>query len=260
MNRFTRVLILAIAICVTLTAMLGWSVLTALSGLLTATTLVLVRDGLATSSRLRSFLTIAWMYWGLSYVSNLIEAVYFSVVPIAAACPGALVGLMMTLGVAGVLEMVTPAGGEGQAHPVQLASGTWWRIPMLAFAFFAIYLAAGIAIYPWVAIFYAHMRIPTLPQLLRLQLFRGLLDLSFVYPVYWQWRWSRRLGMSISACVFTVLCGWGPLLLPNHFLPGSIRLAHAAEMGASGIVFGIFAAFILLEPESDKIEGQIKLA
>lgn len=248
MNRLARVLILAVVIFGALTAMLGWSVFTALSGLLTAMTLVLVRDGLAASSRLRSFLTIAWMYWGLSYVSNLIEAVYFSVMPIAAARSGALAGLIMTLGVAGVLEMVTPAGSEEQALPVLLTAGVWWRIPMLAFAFFAIYLAAGIAIHPWIAAFYSHMQLPTLPQLLRLQLFRGLLDLAFIYPVYRQWGRSRRLGMSISACVFTVLCGWGPLLLPNQFLPGSIRLAHAAEMGASGIAFGILTAAVLLKP------------
>lgn len=260
MKRLARVLVLTVASFGALTAMVGWSGFTALSALLTATTLVLVRDGLAASSRLRSFLTIACMYWGLSYVSNLIEAVYFSVIPMRAAVSAAVGGLVMALGVAALLELVTPAANDEVGHPVVLATGRWWRIPMLAFVFFLIYLAAGVAVHPWIAAFYTHMQIPTLPQLLRLQLCRGLLDLALVYPIYLQWGRSRRLSVWISACVFTILCGWGPLLLPNQFLPSSIRLAHAAEMGASGIFFGMLTAIVLLKPSPNRPEARSDLA
>jgi hypothetical protein len=247
MKTFGRVLILAAAIFIALTVMVGWSIFTLLSALLTATTLVLVRDGLAPHSKLVGCLTIAWMYWGLSYVSNLIEAVYFTVIPRGTAGSAALGGLIMALMIAGLLEALTPYGIERSLHPATLATGAWWRILLLAFAFFFIYLAAGIAIHPWIASFYAHRQLPTLTQLLRLQLCRGVLDLAFIYPVYRQWRKSRSLAAWMSACVFTVLCGWGPLLLPNQFMPGSIRLAHAAEMGVSGIAFGIITATVLLK-------------
>jgi hypothetical protein len=247
MKTFGRVLILAVVIFTALTVMLGWSIFAALSALLTATTLVLVRDGLATQSKLFGFLTIAWMYWGLSYVSNLIEAVYFTVIPKEAAGSAALAGLIMALVIAGLLETLTASEIEKPLHQVAWATGAWWRIPVLAFVFFFIYLAAGIAIHPWIASFYAHRQLPTLTQLLRLQLCRGVLDVAFMYPVYRQWRKSRSLAAWVSACVFTVLCGWGPLLLPNQFMPGSIRLAHAAEMGASGIAFGIITATALLK-------------
>jgi hypothetical protein len=242
-----KVLVLTVVIFGALTAMLGWSVLTFLSALLTASTLVLVRDGLAARSRLLSLLTIAWLYWGLSYVSNLIEAMYFMVIPPRSARSAALVGLLMALAVAGVLEVLTSSGSKESVRRTALAAGAWWRIPVLAFAFFVIYLAAGMAIHPWIASFYADRHLPTLTQLLRLQLCRGVLDLSCIYPVYWQWRKSRTRAIWASACVFTVLCGWGPLLLPNQFMPGPIRLAHAAEMGASGIVFGVLAATVLFK-------------
>ena len=247
MKILVRVVVLTAVIFGALTAMLGWSMFTALSALLTAITLVLVRDGLIARTRITGFLAVAWMYWGLSFLSNLIEAVYFQVMPMKAATSGILVDLVMALGVAAILEALTPSVNEAPLPQVALATGVWWRLPMLAFTFFTIYLAAGIAIHPWIASFYAHMKLPTLPQLLRLQLCRGLLDLACVYPVFWQWRQSRQCAVWVSACVFAVLCGWAPLLLPNQFLPGPIRLAHAAEMGASGIVFGIITATLLLK-------------
>jgi hypothetical protein len=210
MKMFLRIIILTAVIFSALTAMLGWSIFTALSALLTAITLVLVRDGLAAHSSLSGFLTTVWLYWGLSYVSNLIEAVYFMVVPIRAAVSGACVGLIMALVVAGLLEAMTTPASERPMQPAALAAGAWWRVPVLAFAFFIIYLAAGIAIHPWIASFYSHQQLPTLTQLLRLQLCRGILDLACIYPVFWQWSKSRKRAVWVSACVFTVLCGWAP--------------------------------------------------
>lgn len=246
MKVLRSIVLVAVVLFGALTVSLGWSMLTALSALLTATTLVLVREGTASQSRLFSVLTIAWMYWGLSYASNLIEAVYFSVMPKAAAGSAALVGLGLALVIAVLLEALTSSRVDGSLRPA-LATGLWWRVPMLAVMFFSIYLAAGIAIHPWIASFYAHRKLPTLPQLLRLQLFRGVFDVAFVYPVYRQWCRSRLAATWTSACIFTILCGWGPLLLPNQFLPGSIRLAHAAEMGVSGIAFGIITSIVLLK-------------
>jgi hypothetical protein len=246
MNVFVRILILTVTIFAALTALLGWSIFTALSALLTALTLVLVRDGIAPRSRVRGWLTTAWMYWGLSFLSNLIEAAYLGVVPRKAATSGVFVDLLIALGVAGILEALTTPGGDTPVRPTSPAPGLWWRIPMLACIFFLTYLAAGAAVFPWVAAFYAHLHLPPLGELLRLQLCRGVLDLACIYPVFWQWQKTRQRAVWASACVFAVLCGWGPLLLPNQYMPGSIRLAHAAEMGASGIVFGAIAALVLL--------------
>jgi hypothetical protein len=251
MNMAKKVLFLTLALFGALTAMVGWSIGTAFSALLTAIALVLVRDGLRSESRLRSLLTIAWLYWGLSYASNLVEAVYFAVLPSRAAGISAVVGLIMALVVSGLLELLTAresAASEPQREPqTALAAGVAWRIPVLAFAFFAIYLAAGVAIQPWIASFYAHRHLPTLTQLLLLQLGRGAFDLACIYPVFLQWKASRGRAVWMSAYGFTVLCGWGPLLLPNQFLPGPIRLAHAVEMGASGVAFGALAALVLLQ-------------
>lgn len=254
MKTFPKVLVLTVVISSALTATLGWSIYIPLSALLTSITLVLVRDGLRSPSRLWSLLIVAWLYWGLSYASNLIEAAYFEVIPPQVARLSALFGLVLALGTAGLLEVMTPRGDAPYERRAVLTAGAAWRISVLAFAFFVIYLAAGIAIHPWIASFYTHRHLPTLTQLLSLQLCRGLLDLACIYPVYLQWGKSRARAVWVSACIFTVLCGWGPLLLPNQFLPGPVRLAHAVEMGASGIVFGSLTALLLLKPAHRSVE------
>jgi hypothetical protein len=247
MRLLTRVALLTAVLFGVQTTMLGWSVFTALSALLTAFTLVLVREGFAARTRLAGFFTTAWMYWGLTYVSNLIEAVYFKVLPVRAALSSAAIGSLIALALAALLEAMTETDGSKPMRSVTLARGVWWRVPVLAFAFFVIYCAAGAAIYRWVASFYAHQQLPTLTELLRLQLCRGVFDLACIYPVFSQWKCARMPALWMSACAFTVLCGWAPLLLPNQFMPGPIRLAHAVEMGASGIVFGMLTAAVLLK-------------
>jgi hypothetical protein len=129
-----------------------------------------------------------------------------------------------------------------------IASNLWWRIPLLDFFFVVTYLVAGIAIQPWIASFYRGRPIPSLGQLVILQFGRGLFDISCVLPIFYRWAHTRKKATLVFSCVFTVLCGWGPLLLPNQFLPDSIRFAHGVEMGASGIAFGVVAATLLLKP------------
>ena len=247
MNKTLRICGVAAILFFPLGFTVGWSVGVVLSACLTATALVLVRDGLKPSSRLAGVITIAWLYWGLSYLSNLIEALYFGIIPFAGAGKSAIFALGMALAAAALLEWMTSIRENGEESLSAVASGVVWRIPLLCVTFFLVYITAGIAIQPWIMSFYAHRQLPSLQQLFVLQLCRGLLDLACVYPCFLQWVASRRRAVWLSAYVFTVLCGWAPLLLPNRFMPSPIRLAHAFEMGASGIVFGAITALLLLK-------------
>jgi hypothetical protein len=114
--------------------------------------------------------------------------------------------------------------------------------------FFVFYMAAGMAIRPWIISFYQNRQLPSLGQLATLQFCRGLLDTACIFPLLRRWACSRQRAAWVSACIFVVLCGWGPLLLPNRFLPGEIRFAHGVEMGAGGIAFGIVTVWLLLKP------------
>lgn len=231
-------------------AAVGWSSDTVLSCLLTAATLVIVCNGISSTKRIERIAILAWLYWGLSYVSNLVEALYFHVIPVLEAGKSIVIGLGLALLVACILEGLMPAKSlETGALQVSSAPQLWWRIPLLATLFSVFYLAAGAAIFPWVASFYQNRPLPSLRQLMALQLCRGLLDTACIIPLLRRWNQSRRRAAWLSASVFTVLCGWGPLLLPNRFMPGPIRLAHSVEMGASGIAFGVVTVMLLLKPK-----------
>ena len=243
-----QVCVVAGALTVFYAATLRWSLGAAFSAVLTTATLAAAANGVRTATRIERIAILAWLYWGLSYVSNLIEAVDFHVLPAMEACKAAIIGLALACLVASGLEAFLPAPGhESVQGAVRVAPGLWWRVPLLAFLFFVIYLAAGIAIQPWIMSFYQGRPLPSLGQLFGLQLCRGVLDIACAFPLLRRWSHSRRSAVATSVYIFTVLCGWGPLLLPNAFLPGRIRLAHGLEMGASGIVFGMVTALLLLK-------------
>jgi hypothetical protein len=229
-----------------------------LSALVTAVALVEIRSGLAVRSRWRAMLSMAWVYWGLFSVSNLIEALVFRVIPLRAAEKAAFFELCVALLMAAVLEGLSRQTEEPIRQETVLRGGLVWRLPMLALLFFVLYLMAGIAIQPWIMSFYAHRTLPSLQQLLVVQFCRGLFDLSCVYPWYRQWAGGRGKAAWVSAYGFAALCGWGPLLLPNQYLPGPIRAAHAVEMGAGGIAFGLLTVYVLLKPK--RVEASAVLA
>jgi hypothetical protein len=131
---------------------------------------------------------------------------------------------------------------------VRIASGLWWRVLLLVVVFIFVYVVAGAVVYPWISAFYQGRPLPTLPQLVNLQVFRGLFDLACVYPWLRLYSGTRGKAAPLLMAIFTVLCGWGPLLLPNTFLPPQIRFAHAMEMGGSNLLFGAVVAWVLFKP------------
>lgn len=252
MKTLQRACAVAVVIALFHGATVGWSFGVALSSLLTSTALVLACDGIAGAPRIEMIVILTWLYWGLSYVSNLIEALYFRVIPILDAEKSVVGGLVIALLAACILVSLSPVRSQEQLRPVRSAAHLWWRIPLLALLFFLVYLGAGIAINPWIKSFYQNRPLPSLEQLAALQFCRGLLDIACIFPLLRRWAYSRQRAAWLSVCVFTVLCGWGPLLLPNRFLPAPIRLAHSIEMGASGIAFGVVTTMLLLKPVSAK--------
>jgi hypothetical protein len=249
-KKLLRVCAVAVVVALFHAATVGWSFGVVLSSFLTGTTLVLACGGIEGTPRIEMIAILTWLYWGLSYVSNLIEALYFRVIPVLDAKRSVLGGLVIALLVACILEWLAPTKSREQHRLVRSAAHLWWRFPLLALLFFVIYLSAGIAINPWIKSFYKNRPLPSLEQLAALQFCRGLLDVACIFPLLRRWAYSRQRAAWLSVCVFTVLCGLGPLLLPNRFLPAPIRLAHSVEMGASGIAFGIITTMLLLKPVS----------
>lgn len=226
----------------------GWSPGVALSSLLTSIILVFALKSLAGLQQLETIALVTWLYWGLSYLSNVIEALYFGVIPLRDAEQSLFGGLLLSSLVACTLNWFRSPNCREGPQQVRVAAGLWWRIPLLAVLFFCTYLSAGVAIHPWIESFYRNRPLPSLWQLASLQFCRGLLDIMCIFPLLRLWIYSRQQAVWFSSFAFAVLCSWSPLLLPNRFLPVPIRLAHGIEMGASGIVFGVSTVLLLLKP------------
>lgn len=184
MKTLQRACAVAVVIALFHGATVGWSFGVALSSLLTSTALVLACDGIAGAPRIEMIVILTWLYWGLSYVSNLIEALYFRVIPILDAEKSVVGGLVIALLAACILVSLSPVRSQEQLRPVRSAAHLWWRIPLLALLFFLVYLGAGIAINPWIKSFYQNRPLPSLEQLAALQFCRGLLDIACIFPLF----------------------------------------------------------------------------
>jgi hypothetical protein len=225
---------------------LHWSPWVFASAAVTALMLLIARLNMIPTPPAAAIAIVTLLYWGLSSVSNLIEAAYYQVISTHEALRDAPGALLFAIVAACVLEWLVPKSAASPARLVTLKAGQWWRIPLLCVAFFVIYFIAGLFVYPFVKAFYAGKPLPNLLSLSLLQLGRGLLDTTCFYPWLLRANGSRARIGAVSAGIFVILCSWGPLLLPNPYLPGPIRFAHSLEMGASGIAFGFLAAWLLL--------------
>lgn len=176
-------------------------------------------------------------------LNTLDEAVFFHVIAWNQLAPVFRIGLESSVAVAALLALVPPLRRRSSIR--QLST---FRIlgfaPLLAFAYFALYLIAGLIASPYVIAFYKVRQLPTIGVVLLVELGRG-----FLY-VLAAWLWlriipSRRHAAVFLGAAYAILGGIAPLLLPNPFMPPHIRLAHGFEVGVSNFVFGMIVGWIL---------------
>jgi hypothetical protein len=56
---------------------------------------------------------------------------------------------------------------------------------------------------------------------------------------------SRREAALLTGLVFSVIGGVAPLLVPNPYMPASIRMVHLAEVGVSNLLYGALCGWVL---------------
>ena len=249
MSRQILVVVACSVVHTAITALrLGLSWPSAVAGLLTVLVLWRAMEQSRLSGR-ELGLALSLVYFGVSFLNTLAEAVLFEVVPASQALSGIAGGALTAFAVIGCLIMLS---GRWKLTPSRtgsvatLKNGLPWRIFLLALCYCALYVAAGIAIHPLIHEFYAGRRLPALPELLAIQFVRGTLYLLVTLP-WLRLAAGRRRELTLSlGLVFSVLGGLAPLLLAAEFMPPAIRLAHAAEVGASNFLFGVITGFVLL--------------
>lgn len=176
-------------------------------------------------------------------VNTLDEAVFFHVIAWnqLAAVFGA--GLEASVAVAGLLALAPPLRKSSRIPRLSTPRILGFA-PLLAFAYFVLYMIAGIIVSPYVMAFYKFRPFPNFSVIFLVELGRGILY------VLAAWLWLRIIAGRGHVVLFlggaySILGGIAPLLLPNPFMPPHIRLAHGFEVGISNFVFGMIVGWAL---------------
>jgi hypothetical protein len=123
--------------------------------------------------------------------------------------------------------------------------GWVWRFGLSDFAYLFLYLLAGIMAFPFFREFYARQALPSLAQMVMLQLLvRGPILIGVCLLLIRLLNMERKPGAIALGASFAVLSGIAPLLIPNPYLPDSVRWVHFVEVGLSNFLFGALMGWI----------------
>lgn len=124
-----------------------------------------------------------------------------------------------------------------------------WKFLVSDVAYVFFYLGAGTIVFPYVKDYYATQHLPAMSNLIALQLLlRGpIFILICLLLVRMLGLRGLRSALAVGA-VFTLLSGVTPLLLPNPYMPDTVRWAHMCEVTSSNFLFGAMMAWLWGEP------------
>jgi hypothetical protein len=123
--------------------------------------------------------------------------------------------------------------------------GRVWRFGLSDFGYLFLYFLAGVMAFPLFRDFYASQALPSPAQMVMLQLLlRGPIFTGVCLLLMSLRNMERRLGAIALGTSFTILSGIAPLLMPNPYLPDSVRWVHFVEVGLSNFLFGALMGWI----------------
>lgn len=123
-----------------------------------------------------------------------------------------------------------------------------------------LYFLAGMLVFPFVQDFYAAKTIPAVGDILKMQVFRGLVYIGVALPAVRLFEGNLRRGALALGLAFSVLGGIAPLELPNPLMPANVRLAHGLEVGVSNFIYGVILARLLAPKPGVEAPAQLTWA
>jgi hypothetical protein len=87
--------------------------------------------------------------------------------------------------------------------------------------------------------------LPDVPAILAVQVARGLVFCAITYALMRFLALRPAAAALLVGATFCLLGGVAPLLVPNPYMPASIRYPHMVEVGVSNLLFGVCAAYVL---------------
>ena len=192
------------------------------------------------------------MYFGISYVNTLDEAVLFQVMsPAVAAQPlahGATTAFTVAVLLALSVNRMQVQNSPPDSDSIPRSPLNWlWKLVAGSLLYCILYLVAGAGVHPFIEKFYAVRWLPSLGQLIAIQFCRGLLYIGIALPFIKRMAGKRlQAGVILGLC-YSVLGGIAPLLLRNPYMPPEVRFAHSIEVGVSNFLFGMVISYLFVE-------------
>jgi hypothetical protein len=203
----------------------------------------------------RLAVAVFWVLFGVTALQPQIEAAVFMshVMPRGAVQTHLLSGaigaaLFAPLGVWIMGKARDQKGPAALSPPLVMPIREWvCKLAVIALGYVAIYYAFGHFIAwqnPALREFYTRGRLPSMVVIVPLQIFRGLLWATMAVPVVLMMEGSWRKAALAVGLLFSVVMG-ALLLLPNPYMPASVRQTHLLEVVTSNFLFGWLLVWVL---------------
>ena len=195
--------------------------------------------------------TLFVLYFGINQLNTLDEALLFHVGLKASQDLGMMAsGLITSMVFAPLLVLLLGCWKnktEEEVKPLVPRSAANWvgRIVLGDLLYVACYFIAGMSAFPFVKNFYATFKLPAPVSILTMEILRGLVYVAVGLAVVNGMKGERGKAAFALGLSFPILAGVAPLLLPNPYLPGYVRLAHGFEIGISNLIYGALLGFLL---------------
>ena len=132
-----------------------------------------------------------------------------------------------------------PLSATRRAWIFPTAGNAIWKFAVSDFLYIALYVAAGVIIFPFVSDFYATQTLPSGGKIIALQmLVRGPVFIGVCLLLTRLIDLPRLKAAIVTGLAFALLSGVAPLLMPNPFFPDTVRWVHMAEVTCSNFLFG----------------------
>lgn len=196
------------------------------------------------------WLALLALGWTVSQFNTLLEAVVFSVMPLA----NALVQLAVSgiaLALLAAMAVILSGRWRRTDAGVARAALSLRNLAVIVCGYELLYWTAGTFVWPFVAQFYANKHLPAVWLVAALQVPRALI---FVLAA-WSWlRTNPRYAPVVLGLVYSVIGGIAPMFPDNPYMPANIRLAHGIETSVSNFLFGLLVGYVL-RPKRDGRSG-----
>ena len=202
----------------------------------------LVIAGIASrNGGLKLWLALLVLGWTVSQFNTLLEAVVFSVMPLADALVqlgASVIAFALLAAIALVLSRRWRSGDAPSAGP----NVSTRNLALIVLGYEFLYWTAGTFVWPFVADYYSDKPLPAAALVAALQVPRALI---FVLAA-WPWlRTSPRYAPLVLGICYSVIGGIAPMFPDNPYMPADVRLAHGVETSVSNFLFGILVGYLL---------------